>query len=441
MIIHSRIKKKIGMMLALLLSLNIFILDESALARRNNGEKNHQIDWAAGAAAVDITPQSKHMENEDLYLGGYGIGRSRGAALGIRQKIWARSLALSHEEEKVALVVLDLPGISCEDIARIRNLASHKANIEPQNIIVTVTHTHSGPDLQGLWGGVPDSYRKWLHSKAATSVAGALENMESAQLYAGTTDYAEGISNRRDEKYLDPSLHYLHFQAKNSNDPIASLAIYGAHTTFLGEENRKVSPDFSGKLVEKLENKFGGTAIFAPGIQGDQTPQKDNLSINEYAENLSGAVEKAYQKSEQIPIQSLNYDFREFSLHVSNPVFILASILGRLPYYNVQFNFSRGTYINTEISRLSISDNTGDQLSLVSVPGEILARPGLELKELDPAEDTMIIGLTNGSLGYILHEEQWESGIPFLTRGYEESVSMGMHSWVVMRKQWKEMFR
>lgn len=384
--------------------------------------------WLAGVSAVDITPQGEHLKDDDLFMGGYGIGSGRGAAEGIRSKVWTRSLALSDGNTTILFTVLDLPGISCSDLTAIKKEVGETTGFDPQNMMITVTHTHSGPDLQGLWGGVPSSYREYVRSKTVKSATKALKNIEPVKLFFGKADYEEGVVNRRGYDEIDSSLYLLH-AVSPLHEPVATMAVFGAHTTFLGEENKMISADFSGKLVKNLENEMGGTALFAPGIQGDQTPEKGNMDIYAYALNLTDTALEAFNHAEEIPLSSLQYERQEFPLNVRNPVFVLAYLIRYLSHYEVDFSFRHGLHINTGASYLTL----GNKLSVATVPGEILNKPGTEIRDMSSASETMVIGLTNGTLGYIVHEDQWDGGIPFLNRGYEESVSMGKHVWPAIR--------
>ena len=384
--------------------------------------------WLAGFSAFSISPSDEHFE-EGLYMGGYGIGKERGAAEGVLDDIRARSMALSDGNSTVIFIVLDITGVSCVDLMTISEKVSHKTGINPDNVIITATHTHSGPDLQGLWGGVPDSYREWLWMQAAKSAETAYTDMEKARLFTGSVDFLEGIVNRRGDDNLSADFQLIHARSLKDK-PLGTFTVYGVHTTFIGEENKKISADFSGHFVERLEEKFGGTALFAAGIQGDQVPVKGDLTVEDYADNLTAVALEAFERKKEIPFSSLDYRNQKFVLGVRNPVFILAYIFGYLSDYDVSFSFRNGLNINTELSVTSI----GDKLSIVTVPGEILARPAEELKGFIPADNTIVMGLSNGSLGYIVHDDQWNGGIPFLNRGYEESVSMGKHVWKVIKE-------
>ena len=74
--------------------------------------------------------------------------------------------------------------------------------------------------------------------------------------------------------------------------------------------------------------------------------------------------------------------------------------------------------LRTRASRLRI----GDGLDALAAPGEVLTRLGTVLRGRLQAPATMILGLTNDSLGYFIPPDEWLTG---RNGNYEETVSLG----------------
>ena len=88
----------------------------------------------AGAGQADITPPQT-----GYYLGGFT--RADRLALGQHTRLFAKTIVLERGGERVALVAIDLfmiPAGMQQQIARI-------AGLEPSNVLILPTHTHSGP--------------------------------------------------------------------------------------------------------------------------------------------------------------------------------------------------------------------------------------------------------------------------------------------------------
>ena len=58
----------------------------------------------------------------------------------------------------------------------VRHAVADRTGIPPENVYFGQTHTHAGPDLQGLWGGVPASWIDALYQRVAELAEQALAN-------------------------------------------------------------------------------------------------------------------------------------------------------------------------------------------------------------------------------------------------------------------------
>ncbi|KKL88670.1 hypothetical protein LCGC14_1922410, partial [marine sediment metagenome] len=100
-----------------------------------------KLPFTVGAAALPITPLPQHLEGR-LYLGGYDgyLGRP---ARGVHDELFARALVLGDGDSTVALLVLDLVGMSNRHIARIRRAAARRLEIPEAAVLVACTHSHA----------------------------------------------------------------------------------------------------------------------------------------------------------------------------------------------------------------------------------------------------------------------------------------------------------
>src|SRR4029453_11258821 len=114
--------------------------------------------------------------------GGYGIscplfGLGRRAPTGIHDPVYARALALESGGTGVVLVMLDAIGAGNRTTAAIQQQASQALGLPAAHIFVGESHSHSAPDLVGLWSQVnavhdPDftAYRDFVIAQAVTAV-------------------------------------------------------------------------------------------------------------------------------------------------------------------------------------------------------------------------------------------------------------------------------
>ncbi|MCM8821802.1 MAG: neutral/alkaline non-lysosomal ceramidase N-terminal domain-containing protein [Candidatus Omnitrophica bacterium] len=101
-----------------------------------------------GYHKVDITPRT------NTELCGYGFYLNR-KSTGIHDNLFAKAVYIGADSLKneILFISCDLIGINREIIVRIREKIEKETKIRPQNIIISSTHTHSGPAtlfLEGL---------------------------------------------------------------------------------------------------------------------------------------------------------------------------------------------------------------------------------------------------------------------------------------------------
>src|SRR6187402_2361675 len=93
----------------------------------------------AGAAAVDITPTAEIFPMN--MPGGFSANMAEKA----HDPFHARALVLDDGTTKLAMVVLDNLGAGGETLEKAKAIASEKTGIPVDKMLISSTHTHSGP--------------------------------------------------------------------------------------------------------------------------------------------------------------------------------------------------------------------------------------------------------------------------------------------------------
>ncbi|HAK61000.1 MAG TPA: hypothetical protein DCO77_11555, partial [Nitrospiraceae bacterium] len=229
--------------------------------------------WRVGAARVDITPDAAEIAAGNIWLGGFGscLLDSR-RATGVHDPIHARAMVISDGATTVAHVMADTPGISNRRIKAIRQRAFDATGIPRSNIMVGATHTHSGPDMVGIWCGVSDSYESSFDQRVAQAVIEAHQSLQPATLLARVAPLSNMQTNRRGWNITDEDLAVL--QARDSDDrPIGTIVEFAAHATCIGKENTLISRDWVGRVQDRIEGSGNGIALVNTGDQGDVIPK------------------------------------------------------------------------------------------------------------------------------------------------------------------------
>ncbi|MEZ5386109.1 MAG: hypothetical protein R3F13_11405, partial [Prosthecobacter sp.] len=93
----------------------------------------------AGAAAVDITPTQFPMNMP----GGFSANMAEKA----HDPFHSRALVLDDGGTALAMVVVDNLGAGPEVLNEAKALAAERTGMKPENMLISSTHTHSGPSV------------------------------------------------------------------------------------------------------------------------------------------------------------------------------------------------------------------------------------------------------------------------------------------------------
>lgn len=242
----------------------------------------------AGFGSSDITPRL------GVQLVGYGPYRNR-AAQKITAPLSARAMVVTQGRRRTVLINLDLCFTPRLLARRIREFVATRIGGRPEDVFVTVTHTHSGPTVGGLygWGETDAMYLETLPSRIAESAVKALAAQTTVEWrYAEVP--CEGIAiNRETDKggwmhdpigvRLDPQ--WRPARPQDTDPTLRVLAAYaggklfgvlhhfGCHAVVGSEQTFDVHGDFVGLASRAIERAHpGATAIFLPGAIGDINP-------------------------------------------------------------------------------------------------------------------------------------------------------------------------
>ena len=375
----------------------------------------HQV----GFASLDITPAQQLIDEGDVYMGGYGLWTTRGAAESVHDPLKASAVCISDSTNDLCIVILDSLGLS----GQITNIIGTKINsitgIPVDNIFVGATHTHAAPDLLGLWGGSPNEYQEHLINQASRAVAEAYLSRTPANLF-----YSVGQGkafNRRGWGYTDETITVIEALAENGTR-LGTVINFAAHPVVSRAENLQISSDYVHYLREYTQDITEAPVVYINGAIGDVNPMQDRAedewkSAKIYGEMIADAAYTAMISRQ--PISAGIYIARKpFTTEVNNTVLALGQFFGI-----IEDNSSGPPWavkVNSSVGRFSL----GNEVDAVAVPGEAVTRLGLAIKADMQAPVKLFLGLSGGSLGYFIPADEWETD---RNENYEESVSLGQH--------------
>ncbi len=233
-----------------------------------------RIGLLAGAARLEITPEP------GVELMGYGA--RNGVSTGVHDALHARSLALRTRGgglPGLVIVVADLCLLTPAQAGSVRRAIGAGTGLPPEAILVSCTHTHSGPDT-GLTAQMtrrPEpSHVRPLMERLAEVGCRAFEEAEEASLVWRRAEAHIGRNRRLADGPLDPEVLVLHVR-RSDGTPLAVLYSHGCHGTVLGHDNLEISADWAGVASREIEAVTGGTALFLLGAHADIDPRTRGL--------------------------------------------------------------------------------------------------------------------------------------------------------------------
>lgn len=375
-----------------------------------------------GVAVRDISPDDEMLADPDVYLGGYGLPFTRHPT-GVHDAVNARAMAIVVDGSPLVLVVLDAPGVSNRLRAEIVRQVTAATGVDEERVLVGATHTHAGPDLQGVWGGVSLAYRSFVAARAAEAAIDAYASRREATLRATTGTAAN--RNRRGWDVTDDTFTIVEARARDGGDAIGAVVSFAAHPVVVGAGNRLVSRDFVGYAVDALDDALGAPVLYFNGIQGDVSPScPDGDFADDFARAEACGLAYAdvmaarFDALEPVAVdRPLVVDRVTWEQEVENALFKLAFDFADYDVRVAGSGDERRFFLTLGATTFTL----GDALSGLAFPGEPLTRLGLPLKEALPGRFKLFLGLTTDAAGYFIPGDEWQTG---RNDDYEEGVSL-----------------
>ncbi len=342
-----------------------------------------------------------------------------------------------------------------------------------ERVIVSATHTHSGPSIAGFHSVVRHIDYSWYMNAlpwlAATAIAEASRRASKAfmRLAAGPLP-GWAVNRRRPLKGpIDPTVHLAVFEDLGGK-VLGSIASYSAHPVVLGHTNLLYSADYPGWVVRTLETILGGVSLFITGSCGDVNPLTPGTSLERIYDRSSGTFEEAEEMGRAIAFEglraiqgvrpskseSLAYSSSKAYIDLRIPSSIEASMealsveearraLGEavergdhreiikawFTLKSIETAEALRKLYPSGIAEAEISGVRIGDLAIVAIPGEIFAGIGIKIKEISSLANTVVVGYSNGGLGYLPTDEAFDEGgyetefpVCFVSRGTEGKI-------------------
>lgn len=215
-----------------------------------------------GLGEAVITPQ---MDN--VPMRGYAARNSTG----VHDDLYARSLVIEGEDGTTAVfLTLALCNMNLQYYEQIRSEINQKTKIPVENIIISCTHTHSGPYVRSA----PEEYRKYLVDRSVASVVDAWNNRIPGRIgFDSTQVMGLGMNDRRmlhGGMHPDPEAAII--KIENEKGKLIGVAFnFGCHPSTLDLHNLQFTEDWPYYSIKGLKEALGEDIWIAyyQSAQGD----------------------------------------------------------------------------------------------------------------------------------------------------------------------------
>ena len=237
--------------------------------------------FMAGAAREEITPPV------GTCLYGY---RPNHHSESVHDPLQVTAAAFSQDGDTTVLFSVTVGDFQTELSDEIRGRLGTKYGISPARILIAATHTHSAPNVAGVegWGDIDREYVDGILYPAMDKACGdALGSMAPAEIAVGETDSYVGINRREQTRsgYIalgqnpwgcfDKTMTCVAVRNAETKAGILNMIHYGCHGTAAGC-NREITRDWSGVMVDRVEEETGTLTAYFNGAQGDVGPRLTN---------------------------------------------------------------------------------------------------------------------------------------------------------------------
>ncbi|HUT60071.1 MAG TPA: neutral/alkaline non-lysosomal ceramidase N-terminal domain-containing protein [Phycisphaerae bacterium] len=393
-----------------------------------------------GFAKSDITPRV------GVELCGFGPYCCR-HSVAVRDRLWARAMAVEHGGTQVLLVSCDLISVDLPITRRVRRIVSDATGIAPEAIMVHCTHTHSGPatSLHIGWGAVDEPYVETLPQRIARACIEAAGRMEKAALSHAEAP-CEGIALNREydrdapplEEVLrdtwrpakpeltDTTCHVL--RADAGGRTIGFVSCFGCHPVVCCAEGRHIHGDFCGVATNLLEREHpGSVGLFLQGALGDvntcvvHKPEKESLeALDVIAARYANAVRDGLARAQPLDVDAVRHCLRQATFTCKDwPVDKLESMLAekeaRVQAPDATDDSARMDTVHVVALRRLIAKAQGDEslqpttevqgfrlgpVAILASGFEIFQAVKNDINAAARSPIPLVAGLTNDSSGY-----------------------------------------
>jgi Neutral/alkaline non-lysosomal ceramidase, N-terminal len=446
-----------------------------------------------GVATRDVTPPV------GIYARSWGAA-THDAAEGVHRPFAATAAVfapLVGDGPTLALVAVDLGWFQhLPDERKLRTTIMRRTGLEEAALLINMSHTHSGANVNSQLTDKPGSeliqpYIEHLTEQIGAAILEARGALAPAWVTYGTGRCA--LASNRDlwdaeaqrfaagynpDAPADDTLVVARVTG-DGGELRATLFNYACHPTTLAWENRLLSPDYIGAAREVLEGAFDGPALFLQGASGELAPRDDYVGDAAVADRngrqlgyaAAAAIESLPPPGTRFVYTGIvasganlgTWEYERCDAGQLDAGQRLAAQVSRVELrrkedLGVIDSLSRPDSVQEQekaLRRRFLTEALGDdpvyampiwtwrlgEALLVAVPNEPYSVLQVELRRRLAGTPLLVLGVTNGTLGYLSPEETYGTGLyqqqqsPFAPGCLEQTIETAARALDALRDQ------
>ena len=231
----------------------------------------------AGAATAEITPR------DSQFL--FGYPHVRRYSTGVHDPLLSSALYLSDGVTPLLLVANDVVFIGRKTAGRVRERIARRIGIPAAQVMITATHTHSGPITVDVLSSEADQavpradpqYVLRLEDGIVEAASTAYRNARPARIGLVLADGSCVGTNRHDPAGpSEPEVPVLVIRDSDDRSFVAAMLVCSMHPTVLHEDSTLISGDFPAMTRQYLQEHVLGAncpVIHHTGPCGNLSPR------------------------------------------------------------------------------------------------------------------------------------------------------------------------
>ncbi len=448
-----------------------------------------------GVATRDVTPPV------GIYARCWGAATHE-VAEGVHRPFAATAAVfapLAGNEPTLALVGVDLGWFQhLPDERKLRETIRRDTRLEESALLINMSHTHAGANVNSRLADKPGGELIQPYIEHLTEQIGAAILEARAALAPAWVTYGTGRCALATNRDLWDAAAQRFAAGYNPDAPAddtllvarvtgeegelrATLFNYACHPTTLAWENRQLSPDYIGSAREVLEHAFGVPALFLQGASGELAPRDDYVGDTAVADRngrqlgyaAAAAIESLPPPGTRfvytgIVASGANLGTWEYRPCDAGQLHAGEQLAARVSHVELRRKESLGVVASLagagpdsrpeqekELRRRFLSEALGDSpvyampvwtwrlgdALLVAVPNEPYSAFQVELRRRFSGTPLLVLGVTNGTMGYLSPEETYGTGLyqeqqsPFAPGCLEQTIEVAARALEETRRQ------